>query len=333
MNTKRKQTLQTAGSPLDKDFLLGLYRSMLRNRAIEERISWLISRGLVYGTAHMGIGEEATSAGTMAALKPQDYVFCTHRGHGQALSKGAEAGKIIAEVLARETGVCGGRGGSMHIADPGVCLYSADGILGANEVICNGFALAIKKQGQTDRIAVVFFGDGTSNEGASWEAMNLASAWKLPTLFVLVNNTYGMSAPLASVVNDTDLQKRAYPFGMPAKSIDGNDVLEVYQTIKEAREYVAAGNGPMLVVENTYRTCGHSKNDNNLYRTKEEIEAWKEKCPIKAFRAYLIEHEIAGEEELEQIAEGVAKEMDAAEEFAKNSPEPSVDTLLDHVYA
>ena len=221
----------------------------------------------------------------------------------------------------------------MHIADPDIHYFGADGILGASAVMCNGTALAIKKRGEKDRISLVFFGDGTSNEGATWEAMNLAAVWQLPTLFVCVNNTYGMSTPIAQAMKDTDISKRAYPFDMPARSIDGNNVLEVYQTIKEAREYVASGKGPMLVVENTYRISGHSKSDGNLYRTKEEIESWKQKCPIKAFRKYLVENGIASEQELDNIAQAAAAAIDAAEEYAKGSPEPSVDDLLNDVYA
>ena len=151
-------------------------------------------------------------------------------------------------------------------------------------------------------------------------------------LFVCINNTYGMSTPIADVMKDTDISKRAYPFAMPSRSIYGNDILEVYHTIREAREYVAAGHGPMLVVENTYRISGHSRSDGNLYRTKEEIESWKAKCPIKAFRSYLLENGFQ-EEELDAIAKAAADEIDAAEEFARNAPEPAFDQLMDIVYA
>ena len=290
---------------ISRELLLKMWENMNLARNFEEHVQWLFSKGLVHGTTHLGIGEEATAAGTIAALKPQDYVFGTHRGHSQAICKGISLNNMMAEILARETGVCKG----------------------------NGTALAIKKRGEKDRISLVFFGDGTSNEGATWEAMNLAAVWQLPTLFVCVNNTYGMSTPIAQAMKDTDISKRAYPFDMPARSIDGNNVLEVYQTIKEAREYVASGKGPMLVVENTYRISGHSKSDGNLYRTKEEIESWKQKCPIKAFRKYLVENGIATEQELADIAQAAAAAIDAAEEYAKGSPEPSVDDLLNDVYA
>ena len=317
----------------DKELMLKMYRNMNLGRRFEEHVQWLFSKGLVHGTTQLGIGEEATAAGSIAALKPRDYVFGTHRGHSQAIAKGIEVRLMMAEILARETGVCKGKGGSMHIADPDIFYFGADGILGASAVMCNGTALAIKKRGEKDRISTVFFGDGTSNEGATWEAMNLASVWNLPTLFICVNNTYGMSTPIADVMKDTDISKRAYPFAMPSVTVDGNKVLEVYQAVKKAREYVAAGNGPMLVVEKTYRISGHSKSDGNLYRTKEEIESWKKKDPIVAFRKLMLENGTATAEELDEIEQYAIRAIDEAEEFAKNSPEPKVEDLLNDVYA
>lgn len=316
-----------------KELMLKMYRNMNLGRRFEEHVQWLFSRGLVHGTTHLGIGEEATAAGSIAALKPRDYVFGTHRGHSQAIAKGIEVKLMMAEILARETGVCKGKGGSMHIADPDIFYFGADGILGASAVMCNGTALAIKKRNEKDRISTVFFGDGTSNEGATWEAMNLAAVWNLPTLFICINNTYGMSTPIRDVMKDTDISKRAYPFAMPAVTVDGNKVLEVYQAVKQAREYVAAGNGPILVVENTYRISGHSKSDGNLYRTKEEIESWKLKDPIIAFRKLMLENGTATAEELDEIEQYAVKAIDDAEEFAKSSPEPKLENLLDDVYA
>ena len=333
MGNKTIEESATITESISKDLMLTMWRNMNMGRKFEEHVQWLFSKGLVHGTTHLGIGEEATAAGTIAALKPQDYVFGTHRGHSQAIAKGINVKYMMAEILGRQTGVCKGKGGSMHIADPDIHYFGADGILGASAVMCNGTALAIKKRNEKDRISLVFFGDGTSNEGATWEAMNLAAVWQLPTLFVCVNNTYGMSTPISQVMHDTDISKRAYPFGIPARSINGNDVLEVYRTIKEAREYVAAGNGPMLVVENTYRISGHSKSDGNLYRTKEEIESWKLRCPIKSFSKYILDHGIATEEELDKIADVADAEINAAEEYAKSSPEPKLEDLLSDVYA
>lgn len=315
-----------------KELYEQMWLKMNLSREFEEEVQWLFSKGLVHGTTHLGVGEEATAVGSILALKAQDYVFGTHRGHNQAITKGVNINHMMAEILARATGVCKGKGGSMHIADPDIHYFGADGVLGTSAVMCCGAGISIKKKKEEDRIAVVFFGDGSSNEGAVFEAFNLASVWNLPVLFVCVNNTYGMSTPIAKVMKDTDISKRAVPFGMPSKSINGNNVLEVYDTIKEAREYVLS-NGPMLVVENTYRISGHSKSDGNLYRTKEEINAWKEKCPIKYFRKFLVDNKLFTDEELDRIAEDAKNQIQEAVEYAKNSPEPSVDDIYEDVYA
>lgn len=315
-----------------RDLLTDMWLKMNLAREFENRVQWLFSMGLVHGTTHLGVGEEGTAIGSILALEPQDYVFGTHRGHSQAIAKGIDIEHMMAEILAKATGVCKGKGGSMHIADPDIHYFGADGVLGASAVMCCGTALAIKKKKEENRISVVFFGDGSSNEGAVFEAMNLASVWNLPVLFVCVNNTYGMSTPIAKVMKDTDISKRAIPFGMPSVSIDGNHVLTVYDTISQARKQVLAG-GPMLVVENTYRISGHSKSDGNLYRTKEEINSWKEKCPIKLFRSYLTENGVFTEPELDALTENAKKTIDQAVEYAKSSPEPSVDDIFDDVYA
>ena len=323
----------TKAAKYTKELAEHFYETMCTIRKFEESVKHDFLNGEIPGFVHLYIGEEAIATGVCSALRKDDMIESTHRGHGHCVAKGADVNRMMAEIFGKKTGLCQGRGGSMHIADPDIHYFGADGILGASAVMCNGTALAIKKRGEKDRISLVFFGDGTSNEGATWEAMNLAAVWQLPTLFVCVNNTYGMSTPIAQAMHDTDISKRAYPFDMPTRSIDGNNVLEVYQTIKEAREYVASGKGPMLVVENTYRISGHSKSDGNLYRTKEEIESWKQKCPIKAFRKYLVENGIATEQELDDMAQAAAAAIDAAEEYAKSCPEPSVDDLLNDVYA
>ena len=320
------------GNHYEEKLLKEVWFKMNLAREFENRVQWLFSMGLVHGTTHLGVGEEATAVGSILALQPQDYVFGTHRGHSQAISKGIDINHMMAEILAKANGVCKGKGGSMHIADPDIHYFGADGILGTSAVMCCGTALKIKKKKEENRISVVFFGDGSSNEGAVFEAFNLASVWNLPVLFICVNNTYGMSTPIAKVMKDTDISKRAIPFGMPSKSIDGNNVFDVYDTISEAREYVLQ-NGPMLVVENTYRISGHSKSDGNLYRTKEEINTWKEKCPIKYLRHYLTEHRIFDNAELDEMVRQVKEQLDKAVEFAKISPEPSVEDIYEDVFA
>lgn len=316
----------------DKKLLLNLLEKMYLGRKFEERVQWLFSQGLVHGTTHLAIGEEATSVGSIAALKKQDYVFGTHRGHCQALTKDIDVNAMMAEILAKETGVCRGNGGSMHIADPNIYYYGADGVLGASAVMAGGVALAIKKRTEKDRIVTIFFGDGTFNEGAMFEAINLAAVWNLPVLYICVNNTYGMSTHISKVMKNTDVAKRAIPFDIPGENVDGNDILAVYEAVSDARKYVLK-NGPMLLVENTYRISGHSKSDGNLYRTKEEIAAWKEKCPIKLFRARLENEWNVPASEMDEIAKRAEEVIESAVEFAKNSPEPSMEGIQDCIFA
>lgn len=315
-----------------KDLLTDMWLKMNLAREFEDRVQWLFSKGLVHGTTHLGVGEEATAVGSILALEPQDYVFGTHRGHSQAIAKGINLNHMMAEILAKATGVCKGKGGSMHIADPDIHYFGADGVLGTSPVMCCGTALAIKKRNESNRVSVVFFGDGSSNEGAVFEAFNLAAVWELPILFICVNNFYGMSTHISKVMKNTDISKRAIPFDIPSKSLDGNNILEVYDSVVQARNYVL-DHGPMLLVENTYRISGHSKSDGNLYRTKEEINTWKEKCPIKFLKNYLIENGIFDEAQLQDTAQKASTLIDDAVEYAKSSPEPMMDNIYDDVYA
>lgn len=317
----------------DRGFLKELMVKMMTVRKFEEKLQWLFAQGLIYGTMHPGIGEEATGVGTTAALRKEDYMLATHRGHGQVLGKGVDINLMMAEILARDTGTNRGKGGSMHIADVDNGILGANGIVAANTPLVCGAALTIKLKKIPDRVAVAFFGDGGSNEGAVHESMNLASAWNLPVIFVLVNNTYGMSTPLRKVVKDTDLSKRAIPFDMKAYDIDGNDVLEVYRTVSEARKYVVEGNGPVLIVEHTYRTSGHSKSDGNLYRTKEEIAEWKAKNPVIRFTDYLISNGIFDQSDIDEMDREAADAIEKAVEYAKASPMPLPDGIEDSVYA
>ncbi len=315
----------------EKAFLREICEKMMIGRKFEEKVQLLFGQGLVHGTTHLGIGEEATAVGTVYAIEPHDYMLATHRGHCQAIAKGVDVNSMMAEILAKSTGVCKGKGGSMHIADIDKGVLGANGVLGSSAPIACGAGLTIRRK-KEDRIVACFFGDGSSNLGGVHEAMNLASVWNLPVLFVLVNNTYGMSTPISKATKDTDLAKRAIPYAMPSKTVDGNDVLEVYRAIKEARAYVVK-NGPMLVVENTYRTSGHSKSDGNLYRTKEEIAAWRGKCPIVRLKDYFLENSLFTREQIDEMEDKTTAIIDAAVEYGKNSPEPSLDAILTDVYA
>jgi len=308
-----------------------LYRMLLVNRFEQEAFA-LLGQGLVYGTMHLCIGEEAACIGTTAALKQTDYLLATHRGHGQAIGKGVDVKAMMAELLGRTTGTNHGKGGSMHICDYDSGMLGANGILGANGPIACGAALTIKMKKIPDRVVTCFFGDGTSNQGAMHEAMNLAAAWKLPVLFVLTNNTYGMSTPLHRAVNDTDLTKRAVPYGMKAYECDGNDVLQVYHTVQKARQH-ALENGPVLIVEHTYRTCGHSKSDANLYRTEEEIRYWAERSPIIRFRQQLLDAGTFTQLELDGLQAQADAVVEEAVIYAKSQPEPKPEELERDVYA
>jgi pyruvate dehydrogenase E1 component alpha subunit len=238
---------------------------------------------------------------------------------------------MMAEFLGKEAGYCKGKGGSMHIAD------IENGNLGANGVVGGGIPLAVgagitTQMKKIDRIVVCFFGDGATNQGTFHESLNLASIWKLPVLFVCEDNKYGMSMSRYKAMNIEDIAQRASSYGIPGKTVDGNNVITVYEETKAAREYVIK-NGPMLLVCDTYRFLGHSKSDANVYRTKEEISQWKAKCPIKRMRAYLVDNSLLSETEVKAIETRAKQKIEEAVRFAENSPYPSIDTILDDVYA
>ena len=324
-------TTEITHESLDKDISRKIYETMLIARKFEEQVDMLFAQDLIHGTTHLAIGEEATAVGTVLATETHDYVLATHRGHQHVLAKGLDLNAAMAEMLGKSTGVCKGKGGSMHMADIDKHILGTNGVLGSNAPIACGAALSIRQRGE-DRIVVCFFGDGSSNLGAIHESMNLAAAWNLPVLFVLVNNGYGISTSIAKASRDPDLAKRAIPFAIPAQNVDGNDVVEVYHAVKQARSYVAK-NGPMLIVEHTYRISGHSKSDVNRYRTAEEIDAWRKKCPILRFRQYLLENGILAKKDLADIECRVEARIQAAVEYAKNAPSPPLDAILEDVYA
>jgi len=312
------------------DMMARIYMKMLRTRRFEESCAELFAKGLVHGTAHLYIGEEAVAAGVCSALRKGDYITSTHRGHGHCISFGMDTSAMMAEYLGRETGCCKGRGGSMHMFDIKNGNLGENGIVGAGCAIAAGAALAAKKRG-TGAVAVCFLGDGATNEGSFHEAANLAAVWKLPLLFVCEDNKYGLSMPSNKAMNIGDISKRASSYGFPGKTIDGNDAMEVYGQALCAREYVAQ-NGPMLLVCDTYRICGHSKSDKNAYRTDDEIETWRKKDPIMRMRKIMLESGFA-EAELVCMEEKAAREIEEAVEFAVNSPYPRPETVCDNVYA
>lgn len=281
----------------DKSIFLHIYKRMLLIRRFEEALEALFSAGQMHGTCHLYIGEEAIAAAAAAAMKPQDYVTGTHRGHGHALAFGADEKKLMAEFFGRSTGICGGMGGSMHIFDMDRGFLGTNGIVAGGIPIATGAALSIRQKGQKDRAAVCFFGDGATNEGVFYESLNMGMLWSLPIIYICENNRYAMSTPIARSMADTDIAKKAAAFGMKHETIDGNDAVAVYHAVKHARQH-ALTRGPAFIVMETYRISGHSKSDTNVYRTQEEIEGWKKRCPIRRLSAYLSENRLASPEEL-----------------------------------
>lgn len=316
---------------IPKEVLQKMYHNMLLSRKFEEKVAYFFSMGMVHGTTHLYAGEEASASGVCAALQEQDLMTSTHRGHGQCISKGIDLNRMMAELLGKSTGYCKGKGGSMHIADIERGNLGANGVVGGGQPIAVGAAITTQMK-KIDRIVVCFFGDGSTNEGSFHESLNLASVWKLPVLFVCENNQYGMSTSVKKSMNIADISVRAAAYGMPGKTIDGNDAVNIYLETLKAREYVRE-NGPMLLVCDTYRHLGHSKSDACVYRTKEELAQWKLKDPIKRLGKYMVENKVATEQELVQMDQKATDEIEAAVTFAKESPYPSLDTILEDVYA
>jgi TPP-dependent pyruvate/acetoin dehydrogenase alpha subunit len=307
-----------------------IYARMAQTRSFEEAAARLFTEGKVHGTAHFCIGEEATGIAVCAALHPEDRMTATHRGHGQSIGKGMRLDLMMAEFLGKESGYCKGRGGCMHIADFGCGSLGANGIVGGGIPIAVGSALSQRMQ-KSPHITACFFGDGATSTGSFHESVNLASVWKLPVLFVCVNNLYAMSTPLRKQANLPDLALRGQAYGIKSVSMDGNDAVGIYLAARDAREYVRE-NGPMLLVLNTYRHMGHSKSDANVYRTKQEIEEWKKRCPIKRMRERMVSEGLFTAEELDAIDAQAAADVEEAVRFAEGSPSPRVAEAARDVY-
>lgn len=317
---------------IEKGILTEIFKRMNEARCFEEKVSYFFARGMVHGTTHLSVGEEASGVASCMALDDGDLITSTHRGHSQVIGKGIDLNKMMAELLGKATGYCKGKGGSMHIADVEAGNLGANGVVGGGHGIAVGAALT-QLMKKTGKVVLCFFGDGASNEGSFHEAVNLASVWKLPVIFFCENNLYGMSVPMSKHMNIKDIATRADAYGIPGYIVDGNNAVEVYKMVKQAAQYTRSGKGPVLIESKTYRWLGHSKSDANVYRTKNEIEEWKQKCPIKRLKAYLIENEILEKEEINEIQKKAKEDIEKAVEFANNSPNPSLDTIIEDVYA
>jgi len=314
-----------------KDFLTGLYRMLYTIRTFENQCIQLYRQGFIVGYFHPYLGEEAIATGVCAALREDDYIVSTHRGHGHCIAKGGKLKKMVAELLGRETGYCRGRGGSMHIADVDTGNLGANGIVGGGIPIGVGAGLGISIRGG-DQVVAIFFSDGASNNGVFAESLNLAAIWDLPVLFVLENNDYAVSTSVSETSRTCDLYRRAEGYCVKASPVDGNDVLAVYEKAKEAVRDCRSGKGPVLIEAKTYRHQGHHVNDPGTYMPKEKLEYFKtQKDPVKIGRQYLADQAGLSESEIAAIEADVEKEMDKSIEFAKSSPEPSVEEFLEEV--
>lgn len=308
-----------------------LYHQMLLMRYFEERIATLFSAGHIHGTTHLYIGEEAVAAGVCAVLEPQDIIFSTHRGHGHCIGKGIDLGAMMAEFLGRDAGCCGGKGGSMHIADFNGGNFGTNGIVGGGIPLAVGAALSIKMQRQ-NRMVVCFLGDGATNQGTFHESLNLASVWQLPVLFVCEDNQYGFSMEKSVSMKVENIERRADSYGMPGVSTDGNDAFAVLEAAAKARDYVIRS-GPMLLVCDTYRISGHSKSDPGEYRTKEEIVRWQKKDPIERMKKQLLEAAPECRGRLAAIEKDAMQAIDEAVAFAQMCPYPTAEAIYSDVYA
>ncbi|MCD4672085.1 MAG: thiamine pyrophosphate-dependent dehydrogenase E1 component subunit alpha [Anaerolineaceae bacterium] len=316
---------------VDKNTRIDWLRQMYTGRAFEEMAEKLYALGKIHGTMHLSMGMEASAVGTIAAIKEGDYILGTHRGHTQLVAYGADLNRMMAEFMGKAAGYCRGRGGSMHIADVPGGYLGAQGIVGGNIPLSVGVGLTIRNR-KTDQICVCFFGDGAANEGAFHESLNMAAIWKLPIVFVCENNQYGMSMNIKNAMAIDQISDRAASYGMPGITVDGNDVMAVYEAVGEAIKRARAGEGPSLVENNTYRWRGHSKSDANRYRTKEEIAKWMKKDPIARFQGQMIKEGVLTQAEADQIATDAKEAIESAVKFADASPEPDVSTILEGVY-
>jgi pyruvate dehydrogenase E1 component alpha subunit len=311
--------------------LLEMYRTMLTIRRFEERCNHLYLQGLIPSTLHLYIGQEAVATGVCAHLRPDDYLFSTHRPHGHALAKGVSPQAIMAELFGKRTGCCKGKGGSMHVGDVRVGMFPAIAIVGGNAPLAAGTALAAKRLTE-DSVTVCFMGDGAMNEGAVHEAMNMAALWDLPVVYVCENNLYAASTPLATAFKNEDLASRAAAYGMPGVVVDGNDVQAVYRAAGEAIARARRREGPAFVEAQTYRQCGHSRSDPRTYRSKEEEAEWQARDPIPKLAIRLKEIGKATDDSLASIEHEVTLVVDNAVTFAEESPLPEPTEALDHVF-
>jgi pyruvate dehydrogenase E1 component alpha subunit len=328
MTTARARTKEEAGAPED---LLGLLREMMLIRRFEEKAAEMYARGRIAGFLHLYIGQEAVGVGAISTIGLEDYVVSHYRDHGQALARGLDPKAVMAELFGRTTGVSKGRGGSMHLFDVSRHFMGGYAIVGGHLPLSCGLAMASKHL-KNNRIVLCFFGDGAVNEGEFHEALNLAAIWSLPVIWLCENNFYGMGTEIRHASAETEVYRRACAYNIKAEQVDGMDVLAVRDVVKRAVEYTREGRGPYLVEALTYRFRGHSMADPEFYRTKEDVQKWRQRDPIVLFESQLRQWGIADDPTIKRLQDEVESDVDEAERFAEESPHPDVSTLNDQVY-
>jgi acetoin:2,6-dichlorophenolindophenol oxidoreductase subunit alpha len=316
---------------LDTELGVGFFEQMLRTRNLEDEVQRMFTQGLVRGTTHLCQGQEAVTVGVCAALDPGDTMTCTYRGHGALLAMGAAPDEVFGEIMGKAKGMCGGKGGSMHLTDVRIGAYGSFAVVGAHLPVAVGLAFASRHL-DGDSVSACFFGDGTTNIGAFHEALNLASLWRVPAIFVCENNRYGEYSPQSLTTPIERLAERAASYAMPGVVVDGNDVFAVRATAQDAVERARAGEGPTLIEALTYRQVGHSRSDPAKYRPEGELEEWLTRDPIALLERTLLEHGVPAAV-LDERRDAVAKEIAAALERAKSWPAPTLESRFESVVA
>lgn len=315
-----------------RDMLVWMYHTMRRIRRFEEAAEVAFRNARMRGALHFYIGEEATATGVCAHLRRDDYITSTHRGHGHCIAKGGQLNKMMAELFGRVTGYCGGKGGSMHIADLDLGILGANGVVGAGIPIATGAALGAKLRGE-DKVVVCFFGDGAGPTGAFHEGVNFGALNALPIVYMCENNQYGMATTSERANAGSGIAGRAASYGIPGAVVDGNDVFAVYKVTKEAVDRARTGGGPTLIESKTYRFKGHTVHDLAPYRAKQEVEEWLKKDPLERFKKTVTSHKALSAEEFDQLDAEVEREVAEAVEFAEASPFPPLESIEQGVYA
>jgi TPP-dependent pyruvate/acetoin dehydrogenase alpha subunit len=320
-----------SSEPYSAEFLLGLYRRMLLIRRFEERVKYLFLEGIMPGTIHQCMGQEACAVGVCAALEPDDILTPTHRGHGHCLAKGLTVREMMAELFGRTTGCCKAKGGSLHMGNLDRGVLPAIAIVGASIPIATGIALAFKMK-KEKRVVACVMGDGAANEGAFHEGVNMGAIWDLPVVYVVENNRYGASTPVSMVFKTKTISERASAYGIPGQTVDGNDVLTVYEAARKAVDRARRGEGPTLLELLTYRITGHSRRDPCLYQSEEERREALAKEPIGRFAMRLLSEGLADQAALDKMAEGIDAEIEQAVQAAMSDPKPEGEDVLEDVF-